>query len=316
MTFVETEHPRTAQGKFAEKLGTAPDFSLDEPLIETTADNFVPGQYVILSPAGEDGKKAAFRGEVLQAYRYSDGEPMAYTLVLEDGNTWSGIYGSDIREDTSRDSAENIARHARFNAAYDVSQHITQGKATRSERMHLTAIEAGINEGMNAEWRNQAERAFTQFEHDDSITQNPDARLRELLDESSDDQIRALTRVGMMDDERDEQEISRRTALALLYRDRIDDSSDNWTQDHYDHLTRAWREAIGPIHPEDKERPASWDATQHTAMAPARKFEGFSDRELESLRASAWREYREAPDGLKLHAAQVIDAAADSRGLQ
>lgn len=313
MTFVETEHPRTAQGKFAEKLGTAPDFSLDEPPIETAADDFVPGQYVILRPAGEDGE---FRGEVLQAYRYSQNEPMAYTVVLDDGNTWSGVYGSDIREDTSRDSAGNIARHARFNAAYDVSQYITQGKASRSERMHLAAIETGINEGMNEEWRNQAERAFQQFEYADGLAQNPEASLREMLDESSDDQIRALTRVGMMDDERYEQDISRRTALALLYRDRIDDSSDNWTQDHYDHLTRAWREAIGPIHPDDKERPASWDATQHTAMSPVRKFEGFSDNELEGLRANAWREYREAPDGLKLHAAQVIDAAADSRGLQ
>ena len=316
MTFVETEHPRTAQGKFAEKLGTAPDFTLDEPRIETAADDFVPGQYVTYLADGKHGEKVEFHGEVLQAYRYSENEPMAYTLVLDDGNTWSGVYGSDIREDQSRDSAENIARHARFNAAYGVSQHITQGKASRSERMHLTAIESGINEGANVDWRNQAERAFMQFAYDDGVAKNPEARLRELLDESSDDQIRALTRVGMMDDERDEQDISRRTALALLYRDRIDDASDNWTQDHYDHLTRAWREAIGPVHPDDAERPASWDSTQHTAMSPARKFEGFSDSELETLRASAWREYREAPDGLKLHAARVIDAAADSRGLQ
>lgn len=313
MSFNESEINRGTGGRFTEKLGTAPDFSLDEPPVETAADDFVPGQYVILRPAGEDGE---FHGEVLQAYRYSEGEPTAYTVVLDDGNTWSGIYGSDIREDTTRDSAENIARHARFNAAYNVSQYITRGKASRSERMHLAAIETGINEGMNVEWRNQAARAFAQFEHDDSTAQHPEARLREMLDESSDDQLRALTRVGMMDDERYEQEIARRTALALLYRDRIDDSSDNWTQDHYDHLTRAWREAIGPVHPDDEERPKSWDTTQHTAMSPARKFEHISDRELESMRANAWKEYREAPDGLKLHAARVIDAAADSRGLQ
>lgn len=314
--FVPAEHPRASDGKFSEKLGTAPNFTLDEPLVETAADDFVPGQYVTYTVSGRDGAAVVLHGEILQAYRYTENEPMAYTLVLDDGNTWSGVYGSDIREDTTRDSAENIARHARFNAAYGISQHIAQGKASRSERMHLTDIESGINEDMNMVWRLQAAEAFMEFEHSDDTAQTPEARLRELLDDSFDGQALALARVGETDDERYEQDIARRTALALFYRDRIDDSSGGWTQDHYDHVTRAWREAIGPIHPDDEVRPASWDRTQHTAMSPSRKFESFSDNELEGLRTNAWREYREAPDGLKLRAARVIDAAADSRGLQ
>lgn len=308
VTFDSAQHPRAVDGKFTEKRGTAPDFTLDK----AAAEDFALGQYVTFQMGGSE----PMSGEVFQAHRYTEIGPTAYSVRLDDGNTWSGLYGNEIWEDSTRDSTENIARYARFNDAHGLSQAITSDKATRSERMHLADIEAGINEGMNEEWRNQATRAFAQFQSEDIASNSPEARLRELLDESSDDQLRALERVGIMEDERYEQEISRRTALAVFYRDRIDDSSDNWTQDHYDHLTRAWREAIGPVHPDDEERPKSWDATQHTAMSPARKFENISDRELESMRANAWKEYREAPDGLKLRAAQVVDAAADHRGIQ
>lgn len=310
MSFNESGINRDTGGRFAEKLGTAPDFSLDEPPLGPT--DFSNGQYVIYTY--DSGKTVA--GRVIHSDYYEAEENRIYTIALDDGNTWSGVYGEDLSNDTSRDSTESIARAARFDSAYGVSRTLPDGKVSRSERMHLAAIEAGINEGMNEEWRNQAMRAFDRFAAEDTASGSEEVGTRELLDDSFDDQLRALERVGIMDDEKNEQEIARRTALALLYRDRIDDSSDNWTQDHYDHLTRAWREAIGPVHPDDEERPASWDTTQHTAMSPARKFEGFSDRELEGLRANAWREYREAPDGLKLHAARVIDAAADSRGLQ
>lgn len=304
MKFVEADHERHQDGKFAEKLGSAAEITL-------AREAYTPGQYVTYTYQ-EDGETVTLHGAVLQA----DDAPGTHTLLLEDGNMWSGIPTSELQEDTAQDASANVARHARFNAARDVAQAIGFGKVSQSERMHLADIESGINEGMNEEWRNQAARAFVQFKQEDADALSPEARLRELLDETADTHLRALERMGILPDEQYEQDISRRTALAVLYRDRIDDSSDNWTQDHYDHLTRAWREAVGPVHPDDEPRPASWDVTQHTAMSPARKYESYSDAEVSSLRDNAWLEYRESPDGLKLRAAQVLDAALGHRGIQ
>jgi hypothetical protein len=311
MTFAETDHPRESDGKFAEKTGAAPEVELDGFLLSPEAEpvDFPNGQHVLYKRWDGDAPARILHGDP-----YEDTGNRVYTLIMDDGNTWSGVYAEELRVDPSVDSTDSIARSASFDAGYKLVREMTDGRVSRSERMHLVDIEAGINEAMNEEWRNQALRGFARLGEETEGTE--DKHLRDIIDEAVDDAHASLKRRGFLEGEERELAVTRQTALALFYRNRIDDSSDDWTQDHYDHVTRAWREAVGPIHPDDEARPASWDATQHTAMSPARKYEDYSDKELREQRDRAWSEYRADGEPGARRAAQVLDAAAEHRGLQ
>ena len=66
--------------------------------------------------------------------------------------------------------------------------------------------------------------------------------------------------------------IAESTAGAVAVRHLID-VIPGWTQKHYDHATRAWRENIGPVHQDDELTPASWSDRPVPSAATKRQFD-------------------------------------------
>lgn len=317
MTFTETQHPRETDGKFAEKLGGAPEVALED-FLQTPPDrapDIVNGQYVIYEFEDRDGNLQERSGRVLYTGTYPDEDEKIFTLLMDDGDTWSGMRASEVRVDTSRDSAASIEEAARFDAAYSIVRDLPQDSMDQSDRIHMLAIEQGINEGDWEDWRIQSEKAFDNF-HEDAVREDEEGDLlREHLDSQIETHHFYLSRLGITDDEKKELGIARRTALAVHYRDRIG-TSDLWTQAHYDHVTRPYREATGrKAHPDDSdERPVSWNERQHTALSPAARYDGaaWSKESLQAHADSLWSEARaDSTNPMKVRAATIATAAYD-----
>lgn len=318
MTFTETAHPREADGKFAEKLGAAPEVALQGFLLSPpdTKPDIVNGQFVVYEYEDRNGDQQTASGRVLHTGYYEGEDEKIFTLLMDDGDTWSGMRASEVSIDASRDSTKSIEDAKRFDAAYAVVRDLPQDSMDQSDRMHMLDIERGINEGHWEDWRIQADKAFDNF-REESVRLDPENGdiLRDHLDDAHEGNYRHLSRLGITDDEKRELGITHRTALAVLYRDRIG-TSDLWTQEHYDHVTRPYREATGKkAHPDDSNsRPASWNLRQHTSLSPAAKYDGpaWNKGSLTAHADSLWAEARaDQTNPLKVRAATIATAALD-----
>lgn len=321
MTFTETDHPRETDGKFAEKLGAAPEvdlhgFLLAPPDVEP---EIVNGQFVVYEYEDRDGVTQERSGRVLYTGYYQGEDEKIFTLLMDDGDTWSGMRASEVRIDASRDSTKSIEEATRFDAAYAIGRDLPQDSMDQSDRIYMLDIDRGINEGDWEDWRIQSDKAFDNF-REEAARLDPENgdHLREILDESHEGHYRHLSRLGITDDEKRELGIAHRTALAVYYRDRIG-TSDLWTQEHYDHVTRPYREGTGKkAHPDDSaKRPASWNLRQHTSLSPVAKYEDYDLKELRNLTDIMWAEARaDQGNPLKTRAATVATAAYDKLSKQ
>lgn len=301
---------------------------------------FERGTSVWHTPEGAAQPSSA---RVTRMYETFDGELMA-ELIYTDGNTHSAAPAWELEADEDADNAASIERTKRVDAALAL---LAVNDATASERRHMVDIRQEINDGTWGDIHERASRALSGFEQEieqaaDGLDAKEDAIFEqqdfERLKEGFNDAHQELAngerkqasngQWAFMAEPRDDQNeriaanaIAQRTAAALYFRDRIGDDP-NWTQEAYDHITRPYREAVGPIHPDDEQTPASWALRQHTVLSPARKYEGYSAPALRAQRDILWDEYQEAShgedadfEGRAKRAWETADIALSSRNL-
>ena len=273
---------------------------------------FERGTSVWHTPEGATQPQSA---RVTRMYETFDGELVA-ELTYSDGNTHSAAPAWELEYDEDAEQSASIERAKRVDAGLAL---LAVNDATPSQRRHMVDIRREINDGAWGDIHDRAARALSEFEQgieqaadgldakEDAIFEQQDMeRLKEGFATAHQELAQGERKQAsngkwaFMAEPRDDQNeriaanaIAQRTAAAVYFRDRIGEN-DAWTQEAYDHMTRPYREAIGPVHPEDEEKPASWADRQHTVLSPERKYEGYSFPALRAQRDILWDEYQEA----------------------
>lgn len=275
---------------------------------------FQRGAVVWHTPQGEDQPSSA---RVLRTYETFDGELLS-ELIYSDGNTNSGasLWELEADEDVDPDTvAASIERTKRVDAGLAL---LGASDATPSQRRHMSDIRREVNDGAWGDIHEDAARVLSEFEQEaemaaDGLEATEDAifaqqdleRLKEAFALKHRELARGDRKLAsngqsvLLNDLQEQNEqivanaIAQRAAAAVYFRDRIGERP-GWTQEAYDHMTRPYREAIGPVHPDDEATPASWAQRQHTVLSAERKYEGYSLASLRAQTDTLWSEYQEA----------------------
>ena len=227
MTEFNDLHPRQAAGRFTDKDQSAPETSL------TVVDQ--------LANVGDLVDVGDRRGQVTEITNGT------YLVVYPNGDQSLETKRTATVHTAVADTISTLAVVVAIGRIRDRAATLTDQQVE-----DLVWTNAQTNVGAWGDLRHNAEVALidaTIFGHRDQWLDEHAATVDDLTvqqrQQLTDPHIAARTIAG-------------RTAEAVAARHLIG-QVDGWTQDGYDHLTRPWRENIGPAHPDDEARPASWD---------------------------------------------------------
>lgn len=237
--FDASQHPRAVAGTFAVKVQTAPETSLRKPA-------FTAGERVLA--VDRLGTVDLVVGDTLTV-RHPNGDLALYST----------------RQVSALDETDEVSLR-RTEIAAAISE-IRDFLPTLPDQVaeDLSWTERSINNGAWGDLRNEAQVALI----DAKIFGKTDPWLDDVTDTIDD--ISAESRSILSNERHVARAIASQTAQALASRHLIGEV-DGWSQDGYDHLTRAWRECVGSVHPDDETSPASWAKRPAVTATGRRQF--------------------------------------------